>query len=1103
MADPLKDWTNKYLGGAGIGTSVIHELLTPNTESPSSSVVNVDASEVTPSVESSEPSSASTPVQSNIFSISPTKTQMEADAAENKAQQAETLEVRKPRTLLDAINDFSENTLAPAYGAVGNGVADLATNAVNNYQQSKQLRGEFDKILKDQEFSGFRDPSLLPSEINSYWLNSGRNEYNDARGSLYEAMDKEGERKAQAAAQAAGSLDEALSEPKGVVAIDFLNEDIDESHQKKLDNIIVGYNEDGTPIYKDGWEEAVDTSWISPSNPNAIEMSTKDFSENTLVPAYGSFGKDVADLATNAVNNYQQSKQLRGEFDKILKDQEFSGFRDPSLLPSEINSYWLNSGRNEYNDARGSLYEAMDKEGERKAQAAAQAAGSLDEALSEPKGVVAIDFLNEDIDESHQKKLDNIIVGYNEDGTPIYKDGWEEAVDTSWISPSNPNAIEMSTQQGVAAEDWEDMSVFMNMEKFNKMRGDALKAVLEDVQSLANRAGSINTTNPSATDLYTLQNDPGLIETINSQEARDENNRRADEHAENAAEAKGQFLEDSGVQNVDDGTDDKAHRMANKITGEELNRQIASGQVSQPDSAQIKIDNNAIYYKSDLTRRGMKGLQYNALGALLDDVATMPNSIRNAVYDARENLTSYGVNIDGLQLNSKDIENSDLYDQVARIQEEYQENPKVYLPEADYWYDINNRIVPYRDGALGYLNEDGDCVVTLMDGTELIFSGNENESPTQEAQRIMKYDLEGVMNNTASSNNTWIKEYAIRPVYVGDQELTFDQAYRLLMDMSTMDSGGGGFRSDPGISYQYGAFNMSKPSAAYADDDQWAKLTTDALPYFTDIVTGSMPIMVESALRNAPHPVLRALGYLAPFSNSAAYTAASGLDPSGDRKGSYRKSVDELSDEAREALKAKEIDPDEYQKDRKNKLIPQQVVSNYALSLTEDLWGGVGKSALSAPLKGIANAVAKKSRTARKAGEKLDTSRFWQTLKGGVGEGLEEIPGNIAEEGTKSGLLSWYGDYLRDENGNLISDESGNLLKEQNPSEGVSSRFWEDAPEAFWGGAMLGVPFSFLGSKGAVKANKAKHAANKNKYENAEGKFSANAYDLYNNKVGE
>lgn len=1041
MADPLKDWLNKHVGGTGTGTSAISELLTPNAESPSSSAVSVDASEVTPSVESSEASSTSAPVQPNVSSISPTKEQIEKDAAENKAQQAETLEVRKPRTLQDAIDDFSENTLAPAYGAIGKGIAGTAMDAGKGIADAVTGAANWaGKVLTESPEERGRYTSenfAYPESMETYDSNIARDAFNAYLGTFKTDPDFVGPRKAGPATAPAPAVDQSSV-----------------TEAKFGDNAYYVFNRGGD--YKD-----VDPSWVAGSNPQGWEAATTE-----QVPDVGN---------------------------------------DTSALVDLTNYLLMNP---EYIDARSSLYKAMDEGDERKAQAAAQAAGSLDDALAKQnvKGEAAIDLLNRDIDEAHQEKLDQIIEGYDKDGSPIYKGGWEKAADTSWISSSNPNVPEMSSQQGLSTKDWKDASrsIFMNGVKLGKMADDAGRAVSEDHQSLANRSGSINTVNPLATDYYTLQNDQGLIETINDQGARDENNRRADEHAEKAAEAKGQFLEDSGVQNVDDGTNDKAHRMANKITGEELNRQIESGQVSQPDSAQIKIDNDTVYYKSDLTRRGMKGLQYDLAGAVLDDIATMPNTIQNTVRDARENLTSYGVNIDGIELNSKDIKNADLNDQVARIQEEYQENPMVYLPEAEYWYDLNNRIVPYgEEGALGYLNEDGNCIVTLMDGTELIFSGNENETPTQEAQRIMKTDLEGIMNGSDSRNNTWVKGYAAKPVYVGDKELTFDQAHRLLTDMSTMDSGGGGFRSDSGISYDYGTFNIAKPSVAYDDDDQWAKMTTDALPYFTDLVTGSAPIMIESALRNAPHPALKALGYLAPFSSSAAYTAASGLDPYGDRKGGYRKTVGELSDEVKEALRNQGINPDEYQKDRKNKQIPQQVASNYALSLTEDLWGGIGKSALSTPLKGIGNALAKKSRTARKAGEKIDTSRFLQTVKGGVGEGLEEIPGNIAEEGTRSGLLSWYGDYLRDENGNLIADESGNLLKEQRPSEGVSDRFWEEAPEAFWGGAMLGVPMSFLGSKGVVKANKAKHAANRNKYEDADGKFSATAYDLYNNKAGE
>ena len=824
-------------------------------------------------------------------------------------------------------------------------------------------------------------------------------------------------------------------------------------------------NFDLAKAYSSDYQEAADTSWIASSNPQAIEVA-----QTEKVPVSGNETSSLVDTFT------QLGDASAGLGDAFVDSQ------------------------NKWADAKGSLIEAMDKEGERKAQANAQAAPSFDEFLARKntKGDAAIDLLNEDINKAHQERLNNIVEGYYDDGTPIYKGGWEEAADASWIASSNPQAIDLSTRQGVSTKD---------LLKADKMVNDFGTAVNEGAKSAAySLTANSETTNPLVTDTYTLQNDPELVETMNDsdREARGESQRKADEHSEKANESAQQFLVDSGVQNIDDGANDEEHRMANKITNEELLRQVESEQVHISPTLKKEIerdDSDTVYYKSDLTRRGAKGLKYNLAGAILDDVATMPNTIQNTVRDARENITSYDVNIDGTQLNSKDIENADLNDQVKSIQDEYIENPKVYLPEADYWYDPNNRIVPYN-GGLGYLNEDGDCVVTLMDGTELIFSGNENESPSDEAKRIMKYDLEDVMNNTASSNNTWVKGYATKPVYVGDKEITYDQAYRLLVDMATMDSGGGGYRSDPGITYNFHLGNVAKPAAAYDDDDQWTKMTADAIPYFVDIFTGSAPIMAESSLRASKNPILTTLGYLAPFSNSTGYVAASGLNPYGNRKGGYKKSVGDLTDEVKESLRNQGIDPDVYQRNRKN-TIPQQAFANYALSTTEDLWGGVGKSALAKPLKKAGNAIADKSRTARKVGKKLDTSRIYQTVKGGIGEGLEEIPGNIAEEATRSGLTSWYGDYLRDENGNLLADRSGNLLKEQNPSEGVAARFWEDAPESFWAGAMLGVPFSFLGSKRVVNDNKVKHALNKGKYEDANGKFSPDAFDLYNSKAGE
>ena len=148
------------------------------------------------------------------------------------------------------------------------------------------------------------------------------------------------------------------------------------------------------------------------------------------------------------------------------------------------------------------------------------------------------------------------------------------------------------------------------------------------------------------------------------------------------------------------------------------------------------------------------------------------------------------------------------------------------------------------------------------------------------------------------------------------------------------------------------------------------------------------------------------------------------------------------------------------------------------MPLTEFGLGNIGKSAL------------KMAKPVKKWLEKHPVADY---VTGTVGEGIEEIPGNVMEEATNSGFTkSWYEDYLRDDDGNILRDTVGNPLKAQTDNrfldintgggdDGVvdgnrAGNFADDAPGAFEGGALLGGVLGLPGLASGVSRSKLRKA---------------------------
>lgn len=130
-------------------------------------------------------------------------------------------------------------------------------------------------------------------------------------------------------------------------------------------------------------------------------------------------------------------------------------------------------------------------------------------------------------------------------------------------------------------------------------------------------------------------------------------------------------------------------------------------------------------------------------------------------------------------------------------------------------------------------------------------------------------------------------------------------------------------------------------------------------------------------------------------------------------------------------------------------------LGSLALPVTEHLWGNIGSNMIGKPLM---RAIGK---------NEADIAPLLRYGMGAVGEGLEEVPGNVVEEFQGgSGLSGWYADDMyRDADGNLTTentgtrayDSQGNVIKNTNTDlVGRLRNFGEDIPLAFIGGMTMG-----------------------------------------------
>lgn len=535
-----------------------------------------------------------------------------------------------------------------------------------------------------------------------------------------------------------------------------------------------------------------------------------------------------------------------------------------------------------------------------------------------------------------------------------------------------------------------------------------------------------------------------------------------DQQHENAREglpAAGDELVDSWRQhskeNIDDGTLAYSNLTSNWVTGKQAKAQADAGLTKLNNYDDIQDDQ--IYPKRYL-QLNYDYTPYLPDGASMQnmveqDTMGIPSKIEAALRNSRENMTSYDMTIDGQTINSKDFD----YDKAR----EWILSQKL----DEVWTDPDGLELRLGDIAMdadGYVRtgwtDDGRPALIMREGDPIVF----DDADEANAWLTALVDAQTYDNHHGNDMFRYdVYDPQVEYTLPSGQTLSYDQVKRIYNDsVSNDDEGTKAYDGSHGVSYDFGPLNIAKPNKAITEqheDDWWNKYfnpMADAVPMLWDLASTSVPYISD---------------YIAwPMALSDAYMSSINVDPwSTNPDGSMHKAVDDLSEETKEALRAKGLDPEEFQDYRTGSMSMERAAANALTPLSEKIFsdnpikegGEKGLTKLISMIPGIG-----KSPLAKGA-------------VGVVGEGLEEIPGNIFEEGAQNGLSrSWYGDYLKGEDGDVLSDESGNHLVSQDKDimsridqpeqllfgenkDKDSRSFWDDSRDSFFGGAALGGVF--------------------------------------------
>lgn len=464
-----------------------------------------------------------------------------------------------------------------------------------------------------------------------------------------------------------------------------------------------------------------------------------------------------------------------------------------------------------------------------------------------------------------------------------------------------------------------------------------------------------------------------------------------------------------------------ASRQSPYMTGKQYKRYIEWGMGGRPVN---EIVDDAIYSKQDEMD------SYGFIPYIVDDkgldnfhnTASMQaiNNVYNDLANSRQALTDYTVTIDGIEHSGKDVDKNFgiWWNNISDLLKD----ESVYVEQPISEYDVPVTVGYYTDPDTRenfrslkadlkiVQNEDGSVFVSDSDG--IVGTGY---YPSREA-------FDNSLEFKFADDGDFIASYAhVPPAKLDDGTLvrgdTVLKVYGNLDDYATYD-----------------ALGFNKPYVDNPFEDGF-------VPWLYDMFTQSVPLFFNptAAPQAAARFATNASGMKAGYDNYLTHTYSKiSEDPSPDQAAT-------------------------------------NAIASLVMPLTERLWGPVGGRAIS---KAFNNIFRDSGKIATTADGKLARREYirdprlmpagarhlWESL----GEGAEEIPGNIVENLMSNAPSDFYADPVYvDQNGNVVSedtphaikktDASGNIVYDENtPPLKRLLNYLADIPLSVLGGILMG-----------------------------------------------
>lgn len=465
----------------------------------------------------------------------------------------------------------------------------------------------------------------------------------------------------------------------------------------------------------------------------------------------------------------------------------------------------------------------------------------------------------------------------------------------------------------------------------------------------------------------------------------------------------------------DDGTLNPNALSSDTMTGEEYERLAILSGTGRPIE---KIDPNGTYSKI----QEMQDYGFVPYVRSPEDLSKMklqwmseiPTKAANELGRSRTSIFDYTIDTGDQNFSGNDFENNvtTYIDRMGALEKATQtEDGKSIFTDknGDHTgmtpYTYGAWQVTYEDGTVkehphgdydALQRKDGTILVTFSDGSQALFD-DENDFTT---------NLKGIGYQVAEEGEepiAWFPDLVLD----SGQRIPYADVVALVNDDVNSED------RDSSISYDYGFGDLGKPASHSKG------LFFDGVP---GLVNGTWDLLAQSApYFTVPSGITLGL--------SRTASAINGREPKSLRADGTSRNL------------AEDVDDSEYL---------SLLLANAAMPLTEFGWGRIGKAA-AAPF----------TKTLTKYGlDQRALYPWYQWLTGTVGEGLEELPGNVVEDMTQNGFRGTYANQVYDENGKAVYDSAGRPVLDRDTSFWDRLNNWkDDAGEAFAGGAWLGALF--------------------------------------------